>query len=236
MLGLIFMAVGGIILVNDGIKKSFQSYEDRKEARERGWDCYLDGFNEERLVSNNHLGGQFTKFYNCDEEVQKFKDEFDFRQELDRVLRDVDLGKEIKNYTRERRLKKLQKAKQNRGKNSIVEYPLDRNSYHNNDLCVGYRYVDLDSYDIYVIRGGKYGKYFLRMKDGKFIRPIDKKESPLDCSHWVRAEATEEQRSEINELNIEQERIKKKYRGMEMLNKLYRNDDTSNSRIKINLW
>ena len=116
MLGLIFMAIGGIILVNDGIKKSFQSYEDRKEAREAGWDCYLDAFNEERLVSNNHLGGQFTKFYNCDEGVQKFKDEFDFRQELDRVLRDVDLGKEIKNYTRERRLEKLQKAKQNRGK------------------------------------------------------------------------------------------------------------------------
>ena len=103
-------------------------------------------------------------------------------------------------------------------------------------MCVGYRYVDLDSYDIYVIRGGKYGKYFLRMRDGKFIRPIDKKESHLYCSHWVRAEATEEQKREINELNCEQERIKKTYKGMEMLNKLYRNDDTCNARVKINLW
>ena len=236
MLGLIFMAVGGIILVNDGIKKSFQSYEDRKEAREAGWNCYLDAFNEERLVSNNHLGGRYIKLYKYNEKAQKFKDEFDFRQESDDVLRDIELGKEIKNYTREWRLEKLQKAKQNRGKNSVVKYPLDRNSYHRNDLCVGYRYVDLDSYDIYVIRGGKYGKYFLRIRDGKFVRPIDKKESPLDCSPWVRAEVTEEQRREINELNREQERIKKTYKGLDMLNRLYRNDDIYSARTEINSW
>lgn len=223
MFGLMFMFFAGIILMIEAVKKGLETDRRRDEARRFHDDSYFDAEGKERLTENNHYGGLSNKYYWRGEELKKLNDELNYIEEGDQILRDFVTGKELKNYSRERRIENLNKFLKNPGEKSVLAYPPYEHKPHDsfNDICKGYRYIDIQTHDLYVIRRGKYGEYFMRIKDGRFIRAIDRQ----FVGRWKKVVTTEIQANEIEQLNREQEQIKRTYVGRQMYEALYRNDD-----------
>lgn len=215
-----------IIFVIQCSKKEITSDKKRNQAAREKEDWYIDSYGRSRLTETNKAGGIISKSYRFNgDEIKKLNDSMNFIEEGDELLKNFNDGREYKNYSREKRIALInKKINENKDKKrSVIPYPPDRTIEYTKpyDICKGYRYFDVKTHDFYVIRSFGSNNYFLRISDGKFIRPID--QTDTFSGPYYSPNPTQEQLNEIAKLNKEQDEIKKTYSGLEMYEKLYRN-------------
>lgn len=146
-----------------GVKTNAENEKKRKEAISKGTETYVDNKGCLRLVSNNKKVMK-TYVYN----------KFSGGEYKDYVLKYVDSNIIVRNYSREKRRfseeKKYAIAKEF-GK-TVYRLGDDRDSYIKTNLP-GYRYKDLNTGDIYVIRQLNGVLFYMDINTGLFIRETD---------------------------------------------------------------
>lgn len=244
MFGIIFIIIPLIFLGIAKLKTAFDTGRNRDNAFKKGDEYYKDGENKSRITETNHYGGVLSEYHDLNPSYQQklryLNEELNFIESGDEILRDFQTGQRYTNYSRQRRIKYLKdliRYHNQRGDDqSVIPYPPYEQATHRyrESLCQGYRYFDIKTYDLLTVRSCGYNKYFMRISDGVFVRPIDRRKY---YDEWYRAIPTESEQQELNELNEEQMQMKKQYHGEELAKRLYRNDDFAKEvRIDFRMW
>lgn len=237
MFGIIFIIIPLIFLGIAKLKTAFDTGRNRDNAFKKGDEYYEDGENKSRITETNHYGGVLSEYHDLNPSYQQklryLNEELNFIESGDEILRDFQTGQRYTNYSRQRRIETLKHYielyKSYNDKRSVILYPPNSagTERYPDSLCQGLRYFDLQTHELLTIRSKGYNKYFMRISDAKFIRPIDRRKYTFQ---WTRAIPTSEEVEEIVELNREQDNVRKMYNGRNgeaILEKLYRNNDMS---------
>lgn len=216
------------LFIDTRIDNAIDTERKHKDAIRNGDNFYYDSNNRTRITKTNNYGGMILRPAS-NNPIDRLNDELNYIENNDRILMDFKTGQVLKNYSKEWRIKLInewiQIYKEEKSRVSTMQYPPDNETEdYRNSLCKGKRYFDIQTHDIYTVRNfGINHMYFMRVSDGKFIRPIDKIDYNID-TRWQKCEPNKEQQREIDKLNEEQDTIRRTYSGLEMYNKLYRND------------
>lgn len=237
MFGIIFIIIPLIFLGIAKLKTAFDTGRNRDNAFKKGDEYYEDGENKSRITETNHYGGVLSEYHDLNPSYQQklryLNEELNFIESGDEILRDFQTGQRYTNYSRQRRIETLKHYielyKSYNDKRSVILYPPNSagTERYPDSLCQGLRYFDLQTHELLTIRSKGYNKYFMRISDAKFIRPIDRRKYTFQ---WTRAIPTSEEVEEMAELNREQDNVRKMYNGRNgetILEKLYRNNDMS---------
>lgn len=237
MFGIIFIIIPLIFLGIAKLKTAFDTGRNRDNAFKKGDEYYEDGENKSRITETNHYGGVLSEYHDLNPSYQQklryLNEELNFIESGDEILRDFQTGQRYTNYSRQRRIETLKHYielyKSYNDKRSVILYPPNSagTERYPDSLCQGLRYFDLRTHELLTIRSKGYNKYFMRISDAKFIRPIDRRKYTFQ---WTRAIPTSEEVEEMAELNREQDNVRKMYNGRNgeaILEKLYRNNDMS---------
>lgn len=237
MFGIIFIITPLIFLGIAKLKTAFDTGRNRDNAFKKGDEYYEDGENKSRITETNHYGGVLSEYHDLNPSYQQklryLNEELNFIESGDEILRDFQTGQRYTNYSRQRRIETLKHYielyKSYNDKRSVILYPPNSagTERYPDSLCQGLRYFDLQTHELLTIRSKGYNKYFMRISDAKFIRPIDRRKYTFQ---WTRAIPTSEEVEEMAELNREQDNVRKMYNGRNgeaILEKLYRNNDMS---------
>lgn len=237
MFGIIFIIIPLIFLGIAKLKTAFDTGRNRDNAFKKGDEYYEDGENKSRITETNHYGGVLSEYHDLNPSYQQklryLNEELNFIESGDEILRDFQTGQRYTNYSRQRRIETLKHYielyKSYNDKRSVILYPPNSagTEGYPDSLCQGLRYFDLQTHELLTIRSKGYNKYFMRISDAKFIRPIDRRKYTFQ---WTRAIPTSEEVEEMAELNREQDNVRKMYNGRNgeaILEKLYRNNDMS---------
>lgn len=237
MFGTIFIIIPLIFLGIAKLKTAFDTGRNRDNAFKKGDEYYKDGENKSRITETNHYGGVLSEYHDLNPSYQQklryLNEELNFIESGDEILRDFQTGQRYTNYSRQRRIETLKHYiklyKSYNDKRSVILYPPNSagTERYPDSLCQGLRYFDLQTHELLTIRSKGYNKYFMRISDAKFIRPIDRRKYTFQ---WTRAIPTSEEVEEMAELNREQDNVRKMYNGRNgeaILEKLYRNNDMS---------
>ena len=237
MFGIFFIIIPLIFLGIAKLKTAFDTGRNRDNAFKKGDEYYKDGENKSRITETNHYGGVLSEYHDLNPSYQQklryLNEELNFIESGDEILRDFQTGQRYTNYSRQRRIETLkyyiELYKSYNDKRSVILYPPNSagTERYPDSLCQGLRYFDLQTHELLTIRSKGYNKYFMRISDAKFIRPIDRRKYTFQ---WTRAIPTSEEVEEMAELNREQDNVRKMYNGRNgeaILEKLYRNNDMS---------
>ena len=145
------------------IKTNIENEKRRQKAILNKKETYIDNECCERLVSNNNKVMKATLWKDCV-----------YGKEGDYILRNVDNGNIVKNYTKEKRdeseTKNILKAKEQ----SKTVYRLGTwMDDHCKSKIQGFRYKDFKTNETYVIRTFNGVNFYMDIKNGQIIRETD---------------------------------------------------------------
>lgn len=145
------------------IKTNIENEEKKQKAILDGRETYLDEKLCERLVVNDIKVMKGTLWNDC-------KD----GKAGDQVLKCVDSGEIVKNYTKEKRDKAETTSLDEAKKKGSTVYKLGtwKDNYMKTNMP-GFRYKDLTTGDVYVIRVLNNVKFYMNIKTGMFVRETD---------------------------------------------------------------
>lgn len=145
------------------IKNCIENENRRQNSIHRGKETYIDERGCERLVSNNQ---KVIKTYIYKKTAgEEYKDY---------VLKVMESNEIIRNYSEEERNKE-ENLKYNQAiANDKTTYRLgSKNDHYLGTAMPGYRYKDIKTGDIYVIRVFNGARYYMNIKNGEIVRMTD---------------------------------------------------------------
>lgn len=139
---------------------------------------WLDDENT-RLKAKNAGRKYYYDKRSCMREVDTNKPVYFYtNMDGDYVQTDPRTGTVVRNITQEKNAKREAELKQIALDKGYETYQIGgKFEDHSLDKCKGFRYKDIKTGDIYVIRSIRKSYYYLRVKDGQFIRELERNPS-----------------------------------------------------------
>lgn len=193
--GLIYTLIVSIGALFHQINETNKNKENKTKYIHPNGLTYIDHKGYSRLVSNDEL-----VFYN--------------NKNGDYVLENAN-GYVYKNFSEEKRIKKLEENTRTARENNETTYCIDDNEHKHDWFCKGKRFKDFETGKIYIIRCINYKYYYMDIDTGMVIRKTD----------WQIKEDERKKGDKFHFKDIDIEEFNKKQETIENKRMLYREFD-----------